>query len=61
MAPAGQLWSTVDDLAAFARFLVDGQDDVLCRDSLEEMATPTSATSGLGLCVPYDPAVQSRW
>ena len=29
MAPAGQLWSTIEDLARFAAFLADGHPDVL--------------------------------
>ena len=49
MAPAGQLWSTVDDLARFARFLVAGHPDVLAAATVREMARPTSATYGLGL------------
>lgn len=49
MAPAGQLWSTVDDLARFAGFLVDGHPDVLAPASVREMERPTSATYGLGL------------
>lgn len=55
MAPAGQLWSTVEDLARYAAFLVDGHPDVLARATLEEMTTPQSgtvaggATGGYGL------------
>lgn len=48
MAPAGQLWSTVADLATFALFLADGHPDVLSRESLAEMVRPTSPTYGLG-------------
>ena len=48
MAPAGQLWSTVTDLMTFALFLVDGHPDVLSRESVAELAEPTSATYGLG-------------
>lgn len=40
MAPAGQLWSTVGDLARWARFLHAGQDDVLGAGTLEEMREP---------------------
>jgi CubicO group peptidase (beta-lactamase class C family) len=43
MAPAGQLWSTVADLTRYAAFLVAGHDDVLARDTLDEMSTPMSA------------------
>ncbi|MFA6575442.1 MAG: serine hydrolase domain-containing protein [Nocardioides sp.] len=49
MAPAGQLWSTLDDLARFAKFLADGHPDVLADRTLREMERPTSATYGLGL------------
>ncbi len=57
MAPAGQLWSTVNDLARFATFLLDGHDEVLAADTLEEMRAPASGpqdeawdgTYGLGL------------
>jgi CubicO group peptidase (beta-lactamase class C family) len=44
MAPAGQLWSTVEDLGAYADFLISGHRDVLDRSSLEEMATPQSGS-----------------
>jgi len=40
MAPAGQLWSTVEDLCRFARLLAGGADDVLSPDSAAEMRTP---------------------
>jgi CubicO group peptidase (beta-lactamase class C family) len=61
MAPAGQVWSTVRDLASYARFLVEGHDEVLARSTLEEMATPQSASRagaasggyGLGLRLLY--------
>ena len=43
MAPAGQVWSTVTDLARFATFLLDGHPDVLPRATLDEMSTPQSA------------------
>nr|WP_232530793.1 serine hydrolase domain-containing protein [Microlunatus antarcticus] len=55
MAPAGQLWSTVEDLSRFAAFLLDGDDRVLSLDSLREMREPVAATDaeaggyGLGL------------
>ncbi|MFJ8823820.1 serine hydrolase domain-containing protein [Streptomyces sp. NPDC102467] len=44
MAPAGQLWSTARDLAAFAAFLVTGDDRVLSADSAQEMRTPAAPT-----------------
>jgi CubicO group peptidase (beta-lactamase class C family) len=55
MAPAGQVWSTAQDLATFVRVLSDGHPDVLPTATLDEMATPQSgtlvggATSGYGL------------
>ena len=55
MAPAGQLWSTVEDLARFAGFLLDGDDRVLGLDTLREMREPIAGTDaeaggyGLGL------------
>jgi CubicO group peptidase (beta-lactamase class C family) len=57
MAPAGQLWSTIEDLAKYAAFWIDPGYDVLSRDSIDEMAAPTaadprealSASYGLGL------------
>jgi CubicO group peptidase (beta-lactamase class C family) len=55
MAPAGQLWSTVADLARLAGFLVTGHGDVLPASTLREMADPgvvsgdSAASSGYGL------------
>jgi hypothetical protein len=55
MAPAGQVWSTVGDLARYTGFLVHGHDGVLSRTTLDEMATLQSAsrvgaaTGGYGL------------
>ncbi len=48
MAPAGQLWSTVADLARFAVLLAQGHPEVLSAESAAEMARPTSTTYGLG-------------
>lgn len=42
MAPAGQLWSTVTDLARYCSFLLDGQPDVLAPAMLAVMRTPRS-------------------
>ena len=39
-APAGQLWSTVEDLCRWATFLAAGHDDVLAADVVEEMWFP---------------------
>ena len=60
MAPAGQVWSTVADLATYARFLVAGDDAVLARSSVDEMTIPqvgslsggTTGSYGLGLRLP---------
>jgi CubicO group peptidase (beta-lactamase class C family) len=51
MAPAGQVWSTLGDLARFARFLRSGEPGVLHRATLDEMATvqPPATDYGLGL------------
>jgi CubicO group peptidase (beta-lactamase class C family) len=61
MAPAGQVWSTVRDLARYADFLVRGHDDVLPAATLDEMATvqsgsragAASGSYGLGLRLLY--------
>jgi len=34
--PAGQLWSTVEDLCRFAVLLLNGADGVLSADTVEE-------------------------
>lgn len=55
MAPAGELWSTVADLARWARFLSGDTGDVLSADTLAEMAAPrgfddnVAASGGYGL------------
>jgi CubicO group peptidase (beta-lactamase class C family) len=43
MAPAGQLWSTVDDLCRFAGLLAGGADGVLAAETVAEMREPRSA------------------
>ena len=40
MAPAGQLWSTIDDLARWAAFLAGDTGEVLSADALAEMSKP---------------------
>lgn len=42
MAPAGQLWSTTDDLLRFAAFLAEGDDRVLRYASVEQMREPSA-------------------
>jgi hypothetical protein len=55
MAPAGQLWSTVDDLARFAAALAGHHADVLAPATIDEMAHPVvladpdAWTAGYGL------------
>lgn len=57
MAPAGQLWSTTNDLARFASFLIKGDDRVLSAESLREMRTPAAppeaadVASGYAYCL----------
>jgi hypothetical protein len=54
MAPAGDLWSTADDLCRLAAFLLDGDDRVLPAAALEEMRTeaaPSSSAGGYGFGV----------
>jgi hypothetical protein len=46
MAPAGDLWSTADDLCRFAAFLLDGDDRVLPAATLEEMRTQAAPPAG---------------
>ena len=40
MAPAGQLWASITDLAAWGTFLAGDTGDVLSADTLEEMCEP---------------------
>ncbi|GAA4718679.1 serine hydrolase domain-containing protein [Nocardioides conyzicola] len=42
MAPAGQVWATVTDLARYAAFLLDGHPDVLSADELRQAFGPQS-------------------
>ncbi|NMO57064.1 beta-lactamase family protein [Actinoplanes sp. TBRC 11911] len=55
MAPAGQLWSTVTDMAKWVAFLADPAPAVLSRETVDEMCTPVvisdleSWTGGHGL------------
>ena len=56
MAPAGQLWSTLDDVARFAAFLAGGDPAVLADRTLAEMRQPVppAVDYGLGIrLVPY--------
>jgi CubicO group peptidase (beta-lactamase class C family) len=49
MAPAGQAWSTIADLARWADFLATGHPDVLAKATLDEMASPQPPVDGYGL------------
>ncbi|MEV6693110.1 serine hydrolase domain-containing protein [Micromonospora sp. NPDC051196] len=59
MAPAGQLWSTVADLARWAAFLADPDPAVLAPETVDEMCAPVAmvdpdswrAGRGLGLAL----------
>jgi CubicO group peptidase (beta-lactamase class C family) len=42
MAPAGELWSTAEDLCRFAAFLLSGDDQVLAAATLAQMRTPAA-------------------
>lgn len=42
MGPAGQLWSTLPDLARWAAFIAGDTGEVLGRDTLDEMCEPTA-------------------
>jgi hypothetical protein len=53
MAPAGQVWSTVLDLATYADFLLTGHRDILPGSTLDEMATPQSGTRAAGVTSGY--------
>ncbi|MCM2427449.1 serine hydrolase domain-containing protein [Streptomyces sp. RKAG337] len=46
MAPAGQLWSTADDLCRWAVFLTGGDERVLSAATVAEMRTPAAAPAG---------------
>ncbi|MDQ4007637.1 MAG: beta-lactamase family protein [Actinomycetota bacterium] len=58
MAPAGQLWSTVADLARWMHALVDPPADVLSADSLRQMATVQGALPGDDLAGAYGLGLQ---
>ncbi|MGA8994588.1 MAG: serine hydrolase domain-containing protein [Nocardioidaceae bacterium] len=58
MAPAGQLWSTVTDLARYAVFLLDGHPDVLSAATLAEMAVPLSASRAGALAAAHGLGLQ---
>jgi CubicO group peptidase (beta-lactamase class C family) len=47
-APLGGLWSTVADLGRYASFVADPIDEILSRDSLDEMCRPLIMTDVQG-------------
>jgi len=49
MAPAGQLWSTVDDLSRWAAFLGGDLGNILSRDTMDEMLEPQVVSDLPGL------------
>lgn len=51
MAPAGQLWSTLGDLAAWAHLLAGGRPDLLTPESRQELVTIHPPAEGYGLGV----------
>ncbi|MDP3968890.1 MAG: serine hydrolase domain-containing protein [Nocardioides sp.] len=51
MAPAGQLWSTLPDLARWAWLLAGGRPDLLAPESREELVTVRPPAEGYGLGV----------
>ena len=53
MAPAGQVWSTVLDLATYADFLITGHPEVLSPDTIAEMSTPQTGSAAGGLSTGY--------
>ncbi|MEU6524575.1 serine hydrolase domain-containing protein [Streptomyces sp. NPDC046924] len=53
MAPAGQLWSTTNDLARFAAFLAHGDEQVLGIGSLREMRRPAAPTEAAEVASGY--------
>lgn len=51
MAPAGQLWSTLGDLARWAWLLAGGRPDLLAPESREELVSVRPPAEGYGLGV----------
>ncbi len=49
MAPAGQVWSTVADLATYCKFLLEGHDAVLSAEVLTRAFTPQAGEATTGL------------
>jgi len=53
MAPAGQVWSTVADLATYATFLTVGHEAVLAGSTVAEMTIPQSGERATGTGAGY--------
>ncbi|MFC0625348.1 serine hydrolase domain-containing protein [Kribbella deserti] len=53
MAPAGQLWSTLEDLARYASFWIDPVSEVLAPATVDEMAAPMANDPNEGLTASY--------
>lgn len=58
MGPAGQLWSTVDDLCRWATFLLRGDERVLSAASVAEMRVPAAPPEGDGWDAGYGLGLQ---
>ena len=61
MAPAGQLWSTVADLATWAAVLAGDGGDVLDGDTVEEMRQPVAIEPGPGGFAGYGLGLETWW
>lgn len=53
MAPAGQLWSTLEDLARYASFWISPVAEVLSPATVDEMAAPMANDPNEGLTASY--------
>lgn len=61
MGPAGQLWSTTEDLCRWAVFSLRGDERVLSEASLAEMQTPAVPPEGDGWDAGYGFGTQLVW
>jgi CubicO group peptidase (beta-lactamase class C family) len=61
MAPAGQFWSTAEDLGRFAAFLNRGASEVLSADSLQEMREPAAPSESGEPAAGYGLGLQLAW
>lgn len=59
MAPAGQLWSTVTDLARWVRFLAGDTGGVLSPDTVAEMRAPAAVEDGAAWTTGYGLGLQA--